>query len=143
MRYITNNSDDTSKIGKKIAAGLKGGEVFCLYGELGAGKSVFTRALINYFLPGIRILSPTFIIVRQYNIAINKKKTIYHLDLYRLSKTTEFQDLGMTENFHHPDTIMVIEWADRIKNSLPPKRTDISFKILGDNQREIIVKKYE
>ncbi len=142
MRYITNNSDDTSKIGKKIAAGLKGGEVLCLYGELGAGKSVFTRALINYFLPGIRVLSPTFIIVRQYKIEINNKKTIYHLDLYRLSNKAEFQDLGMTENFHQPDTIMVLEWADRIKDILPSKRTDISFKILGENQREIIMQNY-
>ena len=142
MLIITNNTDDTSKIGKKIAAGLKGGEVFCLYGELGAGKSVFTRALINYFLPGIRVLSPTFIIVRQYETGKIKIKTIYHLDLYRLTNTGEFQDLGMSENFHHPDTIMVIEWADRIKNILPPKRTDISFKILGENTREIIVKNY-
>ena len=95
MLIITNNTDDTSKIGKKIAAGLKGGEVFCLYGELGAGKSVFTRALINYFLPGIRVLSPTFIIVRQYETGKIKIKTIYHLDLYRLTNTGEFQDLGL------------------------------------------------
>lgn len=142
MRFITNNTDDTAKIGKKIAAGLKGGEVFCLYGELGAGKSVFTRALINYFLPGIRVLSPTFIIVRQYKTGKFKIKTIYHLDLYRLTNNAEFQDLGMSENFHQPDTIMVIEWADRIQNSLPPQRTDISFKILEENTREIIVKKY-
>lgn len=142
MRFTTNNTDDTAKIGKKIAARLKGGEVFCLYGDLGAGKSVFTRALINYFLPGIRVLSPTFIIVRQYKIEINNKKTIYHLDLYRLTNTGEFQDLGMEENFHQPDTIIVIEWADRIKNILPAKRTDISFKIIGENQREILVQNY-
>lgn len=142
MLYISNNSDDTAKIGKKIAVRLKGGEVLCLYGELGAGKSVFTRALIHYFLPGIRVLSPTFIIVRQYDIEMNNKKTIYHLDLYRLTNNTEFQDLGITENFHQPDTILVIEWADRIKDILPAKRTDIIFKIIGENQREILVQNY-
>ena len=136
-KYITKNQKETFDLGKNIANTLKGGEVVALYGNLGAGKTTFTTGLVNNFIPAKRVLSPTFIIVRHYYPRNKPVKKIIHADLYRLNKLIEISGLGLTEYFNNPSTVMLIEWADRMKKLLPTKRTDIFFKIKSENTREI------
>ncbi|OGF98896.1 tRNA (adenosine(37)-N6)-threonylcarbamoyltransferase complex ATPase subunit type 1 TsaE [Candidatus Gottesmanbacteria bacterium RIFCSPHIGHO2_02_FULL_39_14] len=135
--YITNNQRQTFDLGKKLAPSLQGREVLALYGELGAGKTSLISGIINYFIPSKRVLSPTFIIVRHYYPRNKPVKKIIHADLYRLNKLIEISGLGLTEYFNNPSTVMLIEWADRMKKLLPTKRTDIFFKIKSENTREI------
>src|SRR3989338_9258543 len=112
MKHTTRNVTETEKLGEKSAAKLRGGEVVLLFGELGSGKTAFTRGLIRHFLPGIRVLSPTFIIVRHYKPGKNYIKNIYHVDLYRVSSEKEIESVGFTEYLFKPSTIIVVEWPD-------------------------------
>ena len=139
MEYISNSDTETRKISEQFASRLKGGEVLCLYGDLGAGKTVFVQGMVNYFLPGKRVLSPTFTIVRHYSSLHDIIKTIYHIDLYRLEKSDEISPLGLSEFMHKPDTIVAIEWAEKLGKHLPQERIDISLKTLSDQSRSITV----
>lgn len=135
--YITSSPEETKKLAQKIASELKGGEVICLCGELGAGKTVFVKGVIDYFLPGKRVLSPTFIIVRHYHPKDSIIKDIFHVDLYRISKSFEIQSLGLNEFMNKSDNIVLIEWAERLGKFLPKKRIDIRVKTLSNQSRSI------
>ena len=139
MEYISNSCIETRKISEQFASRLKGGEVLCLYGDLGAGKTVFVQGMVNYFLPGKRVLSPTFTIVRHYSSLHDIIKTIYHIDLYRLEKSDEISPLGLSEFMHKPDTVVAIEWAEKLGNLLPKKRIDVRFEIRENNERIITI----
>ncbi len=111
---------------KKFAKGIKGGEIFALIGELGSGKTTFTKALGKEL--GIRqtISSPTFVMMQQFEISNRKPKLfLYHLDLYRTKNFKEVKSLGITEWWGHPETVTVIEWADKIMKDLPSNATII------------------
>ena len=137
MEYITNDARQTRKLGEKQASLLKGGEVLCLFGELGAGKTTFISGLINYFKPNTRVLSPTFIIVRHYSIKHKRIKYIYHIDLYRLDDLSAIRDLGILELFNKPDNVIAIEWPEKMKQLLPKDRIKIEFKVLEKDRRKI------
>ena len=137
MEYITNDARQTRKLGEKQASLLKGGEVLCLSGELGAGKTTFISGLINYFKPNTRVLSPTFIIVRHYSIKHKRIKYIYHIDLYRLDDLSAIRDLGILELFNKPDNVIAIEWPEKMKQLLPKDRIKIEFKVLEKDRRKI------
>ncbi len=134
MEVKTRSAYQTHQIAKKIANTLKGGETIALYGDLGAGKTIFVQALAKSLGVKTRVLSPTFVILRSYPIMIQAKKlTFHHLDLYR-SEADDFTNLGLEELFNS-DTIVAVEWAEKIKKFLPKKRIDISIKSLSENER--------
>lgn len=141
MEVITKSARETQKLGKRLSANLKPGSILALYGELGSGKTTFIQGLARGLGVKRRIISPTFVFIRQY--PINHKsnaKMLYHVDLYRINETSEAQGLGLEEIFTDESAIVVIEWADRIKEILPKKRIDIFFDYLEENKRKIIVK---
>lgn len=135
--YITNNPEETKKLAQKIVSQFTGGEVVCLYGDLGAGKTVFVQGMMEYFLPEKRVLSPTFIIVRHYAIAHNKIKRFLHIDLYRMKDVKEIKELEFFEFLHEADTVVAVEWAEKMKDLLPQKRIDIKLETLKDQSRRI------
>lgn len=116
---------------KNLAKTLQGGEILALSGELGSGKTTFTKALGKAL--GVRgtITSPTFVMMQQYQTsrtdAQNRPIWLYHLDLYRTKNFADVASLGITQHWGHPQTITVIEWADKIKNDLPKQRIDLHF----------------
>jgi len=137
MDYISNSPQETKNLATNLASKLGGGEVLCLYGELGAGKTTFTAGIINYFKPGARVPSPTFIIVRHYEIQNRAVKNIFHVDLYRLEKNQNVISLGLDEFINKSDTLILIEWADYLIDFRPDKRIDLYFNIKNENQRLI------
>jgi tRNA threonylcarbamoyladenosine biosynthesis protein TsaE len=141
MKYKSYSQEDTINLGKKIASKIKGGEVMCLYGTLGCGKTTFMKGFISYFLPNRRVLSPTFIIVRHYLINKNGIKNVFHTDLYRIENTEQISDLGLSEFMNQSDTIIAIEWADKMRTVTFKNRIDIYFKIIDSTQRLIEIKK--
>lgn len=140
MQYTTNNFKETEQLGRMIASGMQGGEVMCLYGDLGAGKTTFVRGFIHFFIPEKRVLSPTFIIVRHYRIQHKVIKNIFHVDLYRMQNTGEIEDLGLKEYMYQSNSIVIIEWAERLNQKLPLPRTDLKFSVTADDKRKIILK---
>lgn len=141
--YITRNPDETKLLAHKLAVQLHGGEVLCLYGELGSGKTVFVSGLIHYFLPKVRVLSPTFIIVRHYQTSNSSIKEIHHADFYRISKPQECKNLGILEFMHKSSVVLAIEWAERLGEFLPDRRIDIHIINQGDNQRLFKIKEWK
>lgn len=125
-------------MGRKIASRLSGGEIFALVGDLGAGKTTFVQGFAQEL--GIdRVISPTFIIMRSYD-ARGKIKTLYHVDLYRLENNIkeELDNLGITGIWGSPDTVVLIEWADKAKKMLPENAQFIDFEYLDENKRRIV-----
>ena len=138
MEVLTHSPRETQKLGEKISADLKLGDILALYGELGSGKTTFIQGLARGLGIKKRVISPTFVFIRQYPVAGHRSAvTFYHVDLYRINEVTEAKGLGLEEIFADPDAIVVIEWADRIKEILPKKRIDIYFEYIGENQRKI------
>lgn len=139
MQYITKYAEETKKLGEKVGKSLQGGEVLCFYGDLGVGKTTFLTGLITHFTGRKRILSPTFIIVRHYLVSHTTIKNIYHIDLYRLEKSEDMIHLGLNEFIYKPDTVVAIEWAERLKNLLPNRRIDVQLKENGMDERIITI----
>lgn len=137
--YTTSSRDETATLGRTVAGKMGGGEVICLSGELGSGKTVFVTGFVHYFLPHIRVLSPTFTLIRKYQTHQKNVKHIYHLDLYRLSESADILSLGVQEYVNRPDTVVLIEWPEKVPELSVKKRMFISFSIADEMKRVITI----
>ncbi|MBP5399857.1 MAG: tRNA (adenosine(37)-N6)-threonylcarbamoyltransferase complex ATPase subunit type 1 TsaE [Alphaproteobacteria bacterium] len=120
MEFICNTEEDTVKFGQKLATFAKKGDVFALYGTLGMGKTVLSRAFIQKLCDTSEVPSPTFTLLQIYN---SPKFPIYHFDLYRLKSPEEIFEIGMEEAIY--DGVSLIEWPEKMGGYIPKK----SFKI--------------
>ncbi len=137
---FTNSYEQTIELGKTIGDMLNVGDVVLLDGDLGAGKTTFTKG-IGISLGVSRVInSPTFTIVKEY---VGSKAKLYHLDLYRLDGVNEDFDL---EEYFLDDAICVCEWPFQASDILPSEYLMINIKRIDDNKREFIIEgkgKYE
>ncbi len=133
MQYISNSYEDTINIAKQFAKTLSAGDVVLLNGDLGAGKTVFTKGIVEYFSNNKEVaVSPTFTIVNEYNC----EPPVYHFDFYRIKSEDELIAIGI-EEYLYGSGICVIEWPERA----PQLLADISVKTVSiekDNQKRII-----
>lgn len=137
MEIITNSATETKTHAQTLADTLNSGDIICLYGELGAGKTTFTQGIASRLRISDWIVSPTYTLIHQYNIPNNVLKKLYHVDLYRIETETELNELGLAEIFQHDESIIIIEWAEKAKGHLPKERIDIFFNYQNDNSRII------
>lgn len=112
---ITNSEEETMKLAKKIAKNLKKGDVVVLSGDLGAGKTLFTSGILDYYGKKEEVSSPTFTIVNEYEL--EKGEKLFHFDVYRLNSPEEFLAIGGEEFFDQG--ICLIEWGEKILEVLP------------------------
>lgn len=135
MRVVirTSSADETINIGEKLGRGLKAGDVLALFGDLGAGKTTFTKGIARGLGLAADVHSPTFTLIHEHPGPI----PLYHVDLYRLTSEEEVDTLGIDE-YIYGDGVTIIEWADRMKSLLPPGRLDIELKLKGEMDREMI-----
>lgn len=139
MEITSKSTKETKNFGKNFGAGLKGGEVLALSGDLGAGKTTFVQGLAEGLGITDRVMSPTFLLMREHACKFGGK--LYHIDLYRLEENVdkEVENLGITDYWEKPENIVVIEWAEKAKKVLPSGTMWIRFKNVSDNERRIIV----
>lgn len=137
MNYLTESGEETEQLGATLAAAMKGGETVCLTGELGAGKSTFTRGFIRYFIPHARVLSPTFTIVRHYPIAQGPITQIVHADCYRLNSKNTLETIGLSEMVNNKKSLVVIEWPERLHEFKADHPVHITFRINDAGTRRI------
>jgi tRNA threonylcarbamoyladenosine biosynthesis protein TsaE len=136
MEVSTHSTEETKKLAVKLAGKIKKGDVIALYGDLGSGKTTFTRFLTGALGLESRVQSPTFVIARKYS---NDELTLNHIDLYRLGTKEEAMDIGMTEFLNDSDAITVIEWPEIIEDVLPERIIRINFSYTGENDRNISI----
>ena len=131
-KYTCYDESETINLAENIESEHFANMVICLNGDLGSGKTVFTKGFAHGL--GIdEITSPTFTIIKEYQ---NGELPLYHMDVYRLEDTSE--EIGIEEYFDKGG-VTIIEWSDMIKDILPEERLDIKFKITGENTRVLIL----
>ena len=142
MQIITNSPQETANFGVKLAKNARGGEIFALIGDLGGGKTCFTKGFAKGLGVKKLIASPSFILMKVYKIRKGKIKNFCHVDMYRLKRPGEILEVGLNEYLGKLDTVTVIEWADKIKSILKPyKKTVLTFSFVDKNSRKIIIRK--
>jgi tRNA threonylcarbamoyladenosine biosynthesis protein TsaE len=124
--------EETEDLGAELAAKLSPNEVVALYGDLGSGKTCFVKGMARGLRVSQPVKSPSFSIINEYPGEI----PLFHIDFYRLAKPAEIEDTGWRE-YLDSEGIVVIEWAERVKNMLPYKRIDVYFEILGRQTRRL------
>lgn len=137
LSKISLSLKSTKKIARKFASQLHCGNVVVLNGDLGAGKSVFTRDILEEFGVEGKITSPTFTLLNEYKTPNGQH--YYHFDMYRLNDEQEAENIGLEEILDDNNSIKFIEWADRVQNYLPEHYKKVTIVKLGKNSRNIIV----
>lgn len=139
-KVTTYNEQETIELAQNIESEGFANMIICLEGDLGSGKTVFTKGIANGLGIEETITSPTFNIIKEYYGEL----PLYHMDVYRLKGSID--DLGIDEYFKKGG-IVVIEWADMVEEYLPKERLNIKIKITGENTRIFVItpigKKYE
>lgn len=149
-RHILKTEADTKALAEEVAGDLHGGEVIGLIGDLGAGKTTFAKYVAAALGITEPVTSPTFTIMRVYNIVSPPSrsrrgasresaiKTFVHIDAYRLNSADDLAALGVEEFFENTGTVTVVEWADRVEQLLPPRSICLCFNQSG-NQRTVLL----
>lgn len=141
-QVISKTEEQTHQIAANLAKHLKGGEIIALEGDLGAGKTTFVKGLARSLGIKKHITSPTFVLMKIYPISNIQYpiSNLVHVDCYRLDDVQELFYLGLEEYLNRKDSIVIIEWADKIKNYLKKFKKVIRIKIdLKDNIRRFII----
>jgi len=138
METLTKSAEETKALGREIAAKPieNSSAIYALQGELGSGKTTFVQGFAEGLGIKQRIISPTFILMRKYEL---KRRDFYHMDLYRFEENVwqEAKNLGIEDIWNDPKNIVVIEWAEKIKDRVPEKATWIKFENMGEDKRKI------
>jgi tRNA threonylcarbamoyladenosine biosynthesis protein TsaE len=130
MQTIINPSlNNIPNLAKTVAAGIRGGEIFALMGNLGSGKTTFVQKIAKKLSIRHKITSPTFSLLNCFpgKLKTGKKIMVYHMDIYRTANFKEVKALGLAEFWGQPNTVTFIEWADKIKKHLPKNAVIIKF----------------
>lgn len=133
--YITHSEKETRYLAKKIAKKITHG-VVALTGELGAGKTTFAQGFAEGLGIKDKIISPTFVLIRQHKIP-KLQKILYHIDLYRLADDKDLKGLGLKEILQDQNNVVLIEWAEKAKSFLPKETLWISFQYIDGQKRSI------
>ena len=128
--------DQLETVAKEFIKLMNDHYVFAFYGDMGAGKTTFIKAVCRLLGVEENITSPTFAIVNEY--ITNKDSLIYHFDCYRLKNIQEVYDIGAEEYFYSGN-ICFVEWPERIEDLLPGNTTLVKIKVLPDQERQIDV----
>ena len=136
-KIITKSFEETENVGFTLAKSLKLGATILLFGNLGAGKTVFSRGFARGLGITEPVSSPTYTIVQEYELPAGGR--LYHLDLYRISGVNAALAFGVDEFLDDPDGISLIEWPDRIDGILPENAVSVEIEHLSDTRRRIVI----
>ncbi len=135
--FISNSPDETIAFGVDFAQELKDGDIVCLEGELGAGKTHFVKGLAEGLgIDREEVRSPTFTLIHEYTGSIS----LYHFDCYRMESPREAVEIGAEEYFYG-EGVSVIEWPERIESIIPPEAIWISIEIPDKKTRKFVIGK--
>ncbi len=140
MEIITKTIEETTDFGKKFAHQLNAGDVVLLHGDLGAGKTTFTKGLALGFDIINEVVSPTFTLMNVYPVNSEKIKNLVHIDTYRLNDEQDLIDIGIEDYLGKNDTVCLIEWPEKINSLLLNKKIiNIAIESISEQQRKITI----
>ena len=134
MQYLTHGPEETEALGEKLAGRLRPGDVIAYYGDLGAGKTAFTRGLARGLGIAVPVTSPTYTIVNEY---LQGTMPLFHFDMYRLESVDDLFDIGW-EDYLERGGVCAVEWSENVEEAL----TDairVHIRRLGETDREITI----
>ena len=139
IKILTASETDTYAAGADLGRSiLEAGKKRCfiaVYGDLGAGKTVFTRGMVSRLSPGSRVKSPTYTIVNEY---LKGDVPVYHFDFYRIENTGELEGIGFDDYLF--GGICIAEWCEKLGDEMPRDCISVTIEKLGDDEREIIIR---
>ncbi|MBI4684200.1 MAG: tRNA (adenosine(37)-N6)-threonylcarbamoyltransferase complex ATPase subunit type 1 TsaE [Nitrospirae bacterium] len=134
FKFLSRSVDETKIIGFNLGKLLRSGNVVCLYGEMGAGKTTFVKGIAQAMdIPEEDVASASFTIVVEYNIDV----PLYHIDLYRIDRDADIDEIGIWD-YIYGEGITVIEWAERL-NKIPDDFIRVKFDIIDEYTRDITI----
>jgi len=136
LNIISHSEDQTRRYGAKLGMLLRAGDIVCLSGDMGAGKTVFTSGIGLGWGSQYPVTSPTFNLVHEHRREKDRQR-LYHLDCYRLNSPRESVSIGM-DDLLDGTGILIIEWAERVESVLPEQRLWIELRALDERRRNII-----
>lgn len=139
--YISRSLEDTMEFAYNLAKGSKSGDIFCLEGDLGVGKTVIAKGMGKFFNVMDNITSPTFTILKTYNTDHKTIKRIHHFDLYRIKSIDELMNIGFEEYINDNNSISIIEWPELAYELLPKESIIVNIsKDYNDIDKGRIIK---
>jgi len=145
VKYISKSPKETQELAKDLMKKLKNltyknAVVVALEGELGAGKTTFVQGMAKALKIKARVKSPTFSLMKSYKLKTESYKLLFHIDCYRLRDHKDLELLGITDILNNPENLVLIEWADRVKEILPKKHITIHIDHISEKERKISIK---
>lgn len=134
MQYFTNSAEETERLGQRLGETLRGGEVVAYLGELGAGKTAFTRGLARGLGISMRVTSPTYTIVNEYT---GGRLPLFHFDMYRLGSEEELFDIGW-EDYLARGGVCAVEWSENVSGAMEGTIT-VRIEKTSDEGRKITI----
>ena len=134
MRYVTNSEEETEALGVRLAGRLGPGSVVAFTGDLGAGKTAFTRGLAQGLGIGERVTSPTFTIVNEYE---GGRLPLFHFDMYRLGSSDELFDIGW-EDYLSRGGVCAVEWSENVSDAMEEDAISVDI-CRGESERQRVI----
>ncbi|MCM8900315.1 tRNA (adenosine(37)-N6)-threonylcarbamoyltransferase complex ATPase subunit type 1 TsaE [Caldicoprobacter algeriensis] len=131
--FVTHSEQETMELGIKMGKLLEAGDIVLLYGDLGAGKTVLTRGLVQGLGAKDVVTSPTYTLMHRYEGRV----PVFHFDLYRLCGPDEVLDLGY-EEFFYGDGVSIVEWPERLEYLCPEEYVRVRIEVAGDGKKRRI-----
>lgn len=136
LEFVSNSVAQTERLGVRLGQLLRPGDVLCLSGELGAGKTALARGIGRGWGSALRVTSPTFTLINEYP-RLHDGRILYHLDCYRLETAADVATAGFEDIFADGDGAIMIEWPERIKTLLPADCLLIQLDHLSETRRAL------
>ena len=135
MQFITKSPEETERLGERLGRTLHGGEVIAYLGDLGAGKTAFTRGLARGLDIPMRVTSPTYTIVNEYT---DGRLPLFHFDMYRLGSSDELFDIGW-EDYLLRGGVCAVEWSENVPEAFDGSEISVSIEKCSDSTRKITI----
>lgn len=134
LEVISRSAEQTRRVGLRLGTLLQPGDLVCLHGDLGSGKTTFVQGVARGWGAFDHVTSPTFVLINVYRRT--KGGQLYHMDAYRLSGPAEAWDLDLESYLQNGP--LLVEWAERIQDALPDERLEVHFTWIDDEQRDLV-----
>jgi tRNA threonylcarbamoyladenosine biosynthesis protein TsaE len=135
MEIISRSPEQTRRVGMRLGSLLQKGDILCLVGDLGSGKTTLVQGLAAGWGSLDRVTSPTFVLVNVYRHPDGQQ--LYHLDAFRLNSAAQAEELDIHAMLEAGP--LVVEWAERIERALPTENLWATLKLVDDNQRDLLL----